>query len=162
MRGLGYIPDPRWLENDMKKFIAIVSGLLCVASFALARPQTKKLDVALSGAGVVAGTATINNLDGWIEEIVVTCSDNASTGVVAVTVAPGDYTNSAVSLATGTATAEKRWRPRVDSTTVAGADNTGDAPVRFIIKDETISFAISASESSNVTWRCRIKYDDGK
>ena len=146
----------------MKRIFVIGVGLLCVASMALARPQTKKIDIALSGNGVVAGTNVANNVDGWINEITVTCSDNASTGIVAVSYAPGDFTNTAVNLATGTATAEKRWRPVVDSTTVAGADNTGDPPIFFIIKNETISFALTASEASNVTWRCRIKYDDGK
>jgi len=146
----------------MKKLIALGACLICVASFALARPQTKIVDVVLSGDGVLAGTNTVGNVDGWIEEIVVTCSDNASSGTVNVAYAPGDYTNTAVSVATGIATAEKRWRPAVYLTTVAGVNLSSNEPSRFIIKDEIITFTMSLCSSSNKTWRCRIKYDDGK
>jgi len=133
-------------------------------SIAIARPQSAKVDVALTGVGVVTGTNTLYNINGYIHEITVVCSDDSSTGVVSVAYTPQDYTNSAVSLATGTATSgEKRWRPRVDGTTVAGADNSNDPPDRYmLVKQDKITFTLTGSENTNVTWRCRIKYDDGK
>lgn len=137
---------------------------MMVWGVAIARPQSAKVEVALTGVGVVAGTGTLYNVNGYIHEITVVCSDDTSTGIVAVAYTPQDYTNSAVSLATGTATSgEKRWRPRVDGTTVAGSANTSDAPDRFmLVKQDKVTFALTYSQNTNVTWRCRIKYDDGK
>ena len=144
----------------MKKLIAIASCLLLCVGVVMARPRQQSVKVVLTGAAVYAGTNTTASVNGYIDEIVVSCSDGASTGVVAVTVSP--LAGDAVSIATGTVTDEKRWRPRVDSTTVAGAANTGNDPIRFPVVGETINVEVTASESSNVTWRADIKYDDGK
>ena len=145
----------------MKRVMAILGCIVIAGTVVLARPKSQSVNVVLTGAAVYAGTSTTTRVNGYIDEIVVSCSDGVSTGIVAVSVSPAGGTDD-VNLATGTVTDEKRWRPRVDSTTVAGADNTGDDPVQFSVVGETINVEVTSSEASNVTWRCYIKYDDGK
>ena len=147
----------------MKKLIAIAVSLLC-ACVVFAKPQKRTITVTL-GDHLVAGTNQTADIYGYIDEILVSCSDGSSTGVVVISAAPVAHTGntlSAVTLATATVTDEKLFRPRVDGTTTAGADNTNDPPGKFMVYKETVTMLVTASESTNVNWRAVIKYDDGK
>ena len=148
------------MGDTMKRVMAIL-GCILMAAVVMARPKSQSVPVVLTGAAVYAGTSTTTRVNGYIDEIVVSCSDGSSTGIVAVSVSPAGGIDD-VNIAIETLDQLSGRRPRVDSTTVAGADNTGDDPVQFIVVGETINVEVTASEASNVTWRCYIKYDDGK
>ena len=134
--------------------------LACVA---YARPKSKNCTIALSSisASATGGTGTIENVYGYLDEVQVVVTDGASTGTVVVSYQPADSTAAAVNIATNSVSDEQLWRPRVDGTDVAAAALTGDPPSRRMLYGETISFVVSGSPT-NKTWRCRVKYDDGR
>ena len=144
----------------MRKLILFACAGL-VACVCIAGPKLETSQIKLTAVGVVAGTnAAIKVAAGYVEEVSVHCSDNTSTGVVSVVVNPADATATAYNLATGTATATKRWYPRVDGTGTDGTGLSSDPPWRYLLIGDTITFAVTASEATNVTWTLRIKLSD--
>jgi len=140
----------------------ILLAVVAVASVAIAQPRLRKQ--AITTGALTAGTNTITDVAGYLDEIEVFVSNGTSTGLVTVTIGPTDSTASTVAaynIATNTVTDSKRWRPRLDVTNVGGDDLTGDAPSKVLLIGDTITWVISGSQTS-VTWRIRIKYDDGR
>ena len=137
---------------------ACASLAACVC---MAGPKLETSKITLTGVGVTGGTnAAVKIAAGYVEEVSVHCSDNTSTGVVSVVVNPADSTATAYNLATGTATATKRWYPRVDGTGTDGTGLSSDPPWRYCLVGDTITYKVTASEATNVTWTLRIKLSD--
>lgn len=141
-----------------RRFIILAAGLILPLAV-LAGPRLETIKVTLTGAAVYAGTNTSSAIAGYIEDMQVTCSDGASTGVVAIVVQPKSSAT-AYNIATGTATASKLWRTSLDRTAVDGTALTSDPPSRVCLIGDTLSFQITASQASNVTWTLDLKMSD--
>lgn len=122
----------------------------------LAEPRSYNIPVSVGP--ITSGTNTLSGVFGRIVEIHAFVSDNLSTGNIAVAYVPLDVSMTAINISTGVVAASKLWRPTVDSTDVAGADLSSDAPGWFYIAGETIRLIVSDSPT-NKTWRARIKVD---
>ena len=149
----------------MKRLLTVFAAVGLCAGIVFAKPQRRTITITLDASGETAGTNQTADVYGYIDEILISVSDGASAGACSVSYAPEAHgTNSltAVTLATATVTDEKRFRPSVDRTDTAGSDLSSDPPERYMVFRETITFVVTASTTTNATWRCLIKYDDGK
>ena len=140
----------------MRRLIAtliVLAALVCVAR---AEPWAERVAVTMGTA--TTATNTITDVVGWVESILVSVSDGASTGTVTIAYLPNDGVSAAVSIATGATTDEKLWRPRVDGTTVAGVANTNDPPERFLLMRETVRMVVAGSPTGKV-WTATLKME---
>lgn len=134
--------------------LAAALALTCAAGMADGLDLSRK--PLTTGAGTAA-TGTVSDVRGYVEEVFIAVSDGVSTGAVTVVVDPAigaDW-----NLATNSVIGEKRFRPVVERTTVAGVDLTNDTPVRPLIDGEKIVVTVSGSPT-NKTWYCIIKFND--
>lgn len=149
--------------RNMKQTLMILT-LALTACVACAEPRGAMCDIALSTISATAtnGTNTIDGVNGWLEEVQILCTDDAAAATVTVSAVPTDSTVAAYTLATASVTADKTFRPRVDGTDTAGSALTSDPPGRFFLLGDQIRFVVTGSDTTNVTWRCRVKYDNGR
>jgi len=139
----------------MRKLLTVCACLLVAACAFAEGPAARSLVIALgNGTG---GTNTTQAISGYIEEVHVTCSDVLQTGSVFVAIVPADVTASAINIATNEVVGSKLWRPRVDATSLLGADLTSDPPVRYFVCGDTVRFTVTDSTATNKTWTCKIK-----
>ena len=134
--------------------LAAALALTCAAVMADGLDLSRK---PLATAAGTAATGTVSDVRGYVEEVFVAVSDGISTGAVTVVVDPA--VGASWNLATNSVIGEKRWRPVVDRTTVAGVALTSDVPVRPLIDGESIIVTVSGSPT-NKTWYCIIKFND--
>lgn len=139
----------------MKKIGALLAALL-VAGVVAAEPRNYTFPLAMTSN--TASTGTMAGVVGQLVEITVSCSDNNSTGSMAIAYLPNDGLASAVNVATATVVKTKTWRPTVDSTDVAGAALTSDPPGFFYLAGETLRLGVWGSPT-NKTWTATIKVD---
>ena len=143
----------------MRKAAYIFAVLtMCAACAWAGGIDSKLIKVALTGTAT-GGTNTPSKITGYIESVQVACTDGVSTGLVNVAIVPADSTVAAIVIATNTVIDEDVWRPRVDITDIAGAAITGDEPVRYLLKGESIRFIVTGSATTRV-WHCRVKLSD--
>lgn len=139
----------------MRKLSIILSASLAACA-CMAEPADVQLYVAMGDA--TAATQSVENITGVIDAVYVSCGSGAATGVVALAIVPKDGNTSAISLATGTATGSKVWRPSIDRTSVAGSDLSSDPPGRFIVVGDTLRLIVNPG-TTGVTWRATIMLD---
>lgn len=139
----------------MRKLLTVCACLLVAACAFADGPSARSLVIALgNGTG---GTNTTQALTGYIEDVQVTCSDASVTGSVFVSIVPAEANAAAINIATNEVVGAKLWRPRVDATSLLGADLTSDPPVRYFVFGDTVKFIVTDSTATNKTWTCRIK-----
>ena len=139
----------------MRKLLTVCACLLVAACAFAEGPAARSLVIALgNGTG---GTNTTQAISGYIEEVQVACSDAAVTGDVFVAIVPADTSAASIDIATNTVIGSKLWRPRVDATSLLGADLTSDPPVRYFVCGDAVKFIVTGSSATNKTWTCRIK-----
>jgi hypothetical protein len=134
----------------MRKPLIIALALLwAVCAFA----QTEQIVIPVAVGTNTGATLTVNNINGMVESVYIWCTDktSAATGVVAIAAAHADIT-----IATAVVTNSQVFRPRVDTTTTAGADNTSDPPTQFILAGDSVKFTVSNSATGKV-WQAVIK-----
>ena|SRR5665647_2109521 len=134
----------------MRKLTIICAGLL-VAACASGRGVLKWKDIAV-GTNTSA-TATQTDVRGYIEDISVRCTDNASGCTTTVSLVSAGLDT--VTLATATVSSNKVWRPFVQFTDSAGVTNTTQYRPRFIL-GEAVRTSITESPTGKV-WRIMIK-----
>ena len=136
----------------MKKALSVIA-VIAAGAACVAEPVSQPIYIA-TGAGT-AGTQTVASVRMEVDAITVSVSDGTSTGAVVVSYSPLDTALASVNLATNSVTDEKTWRPRVDGTDVSGAALTSDAPGRYLLTGDTVSFVVTGSPTG-VTWRCTL------
>lgn len=142
----------------MRKLSIIgAAGLLAACAFA----EPKHVEISVTTGTNLAGTATSSVIAGYIDEIVLKIPTGTSvTGTVAVTAA--QPMGNSVTLASKELTATTLVRPRLDGTDTAGSALTSDPPGRYLSFGDTITAAVTGANTTGLTWRVWIKYDDGK
>jgi len=144
----------------MKKALSIMAAitvLLACVCITTAKPKYNRFDDKALGTNTSA-SATIN-IVGYVDTVYVSVSDGISTGTVSVAYVPHVGTG-IVSVATGTVTREKVWRPVVALTSVTGTNHTAYFG-QFPLVGETLTFSVSGSPTG-VTWKCLVVTEDGK
>lgn len=142
----------------MRRMAVMILAVGLLAAVAVAGPKRHDLSIAMGAA--TGGTNITDGVSGYVEEVFVWVSDGVSTGAVTVAVLPRSSVSVAsYNIATNSVTDEKRWRPVVERTSVAGVDLTGDEPARPLLVGDGLRFIVTGSPT-NVTWRCRVKVDD--
>lgn len=142
-----------------KAIISLAAGLLACAFTVHARPQGKEFSVNTGTNDT--GTVTMTGVAGYIDEII--CPIPAGTGVTGtVAVAATPAIGTAVTLATATIAADKLFRTRLDGTDNAGSALTSDPPGRFMAYGDVLVFTVSSANTTGLTWRVYIKWDDGR
>jgi len=136
------------------KRIALITAMAAMASVVLAKPKLIYIPISLGAA--TGGTNTSEKVVGYVEEVQMSVSDGAATGLCSVAIQPADSTVAAYNLATNTVSDEKRFYPVRDNTDIAGTALTSDTPGRYFLIGDTVTFTVTGS-STNKTWRCRIK-----
>ena len=132
----------------MKKLITLALVLIASACFADDfNRAVLQVDLGVSTSGTFT---TANAYNGFIDSIYVSGSDAVSTGNVVVSVIPVDSLISDIVVATNDVTATKVFRPRVDSTDVAGTALTNDGPERYILVGEKLKINITGSPTGSV------------
>jgi hypothetical protein len=143
----------------MKRILSILGAAVLLAVCAYGKPQHETITVTTGTNDT--GTATLTTLSGYVDEIVLEIpAGTAVTGTVAVTASPP--IGSAVTLASKTIAATALIRPRLDGTDTAGSALTSDPPGRYLSYGDTITATVSSANTTGLTWRVWIKYDDGK
>jgi hypothetical protein len=143
----------------MKRTLSILGAAVLLAVCAYGKPQHATVTVTTGTNDT--GTATLTTLSGYVDEIVLELpTGTAVTGTVAVTASPP--IGSAVTLASKTIAATALIRPRLDGTDTAGSALTSDPPGRYLSYGDTITATVSSANTTGLTWRVWIKYDDGK
>lgn len=137
------------------KYVAQTIVAMLVASAASAAPM--RCDIVLGDAS--GGTSTVTDATGFLEEILVLCTDGASTGTVSVSIDPTDTTVAEYNIATNVVIDEKRWVPRRDATDIAGAALTSDPPQKYYLAGDAIRLIVTSS-ATNKAWRLRVKMSD--
>jgi len=139
----------------MRKLLTVCACLLVAACAFAEGPAARSLVIALgNGTG---GTNTTQDINGYIEEVQVACSGSTVTGNVFVSIVPADTSAASIDIATNAVVGTKLWRPRVDATSLLGADLTSDPPVRYFVCGDTVKLIVTGSSATNKTWTCRIK-----
>jgi len=106
-------------------------------------------------------TTSTTALSGYIDEIVLELPTGTTvTGTVAVTATP--RIGAAVTLASKTIDATQLVRPRLDGTDTAGTALTSDPPGRYMSAGDNLTFAVTGANTTGLTWRVLVKFDDGK
>jgi len=142
----------------MKKILAAMVAAMVAGSVAAA-PQYAIMSMA-TGTNVAATTST-TAISGYIDEIIMEIPAGTSvTGTVAVTATP--LVGSAVTLASKEIGANQLVRIRVDGTDSAGSALTSDPPGRYLSVQDKLTFSVSGVNTTGLTWRVLVKYDDGK
>jgi len=140
----------------MNQLLAI-TGLVLVCVMALAGGDLQHADAVLTTQ--TAGTGTLSNVSGYLEDIQVLVTDGVSTGVVSIALLRPDSTVGVSVICTNTVTDEKLFRPCVDFTDAGGTALTSDPPRRWFLWGETVRMIITGSPT-NKTWRMRVKTAD--
>ena len=140
----------------MRKLIVIL-GVSLAACAGMAEPKDVPIYLAMGDA--TAKTGSVANVSGYIDTVYISTASGASTGIVTLAIVPKDGQTTATSIATGTVTGSKVWRPVVDRTAVAGTDLASDDPGRFIMVGDTLRLIVSSSDTG-ITWRASIMIDD--
>lgn len=147
----------------MHKAMVIAAVLLAACASVLAGPQTEYIEVDLTTAQGKneGGTNTATAIKGYVEDIMIGATDGFSTGTVQVVATPAPGSGAAYDLISARAVSND-WvifRPRVDATSIAGADLTGDPPTRFFLNGESLAFRVTLA-TSNKIYRAYIKTND--
>jgi hypothetical protein len=139
-----------------------LSLIICVglmAACAFGEPKRVTLDVT-TGTNDTGNTST-GVIAGYIDEIVLIIPAGTTvTGTVAI-VATQPLGNT-VTLASKEITATTLVRPRLDGTDTAGSALTSDPPGRYLSYGDTITATVTAANTTGLTWRVGIKYDEIK
>lgn len=145
----------------MKKLLigcAAATVILGVMFPAHAKPRKELMQVTTATQSVwnVASTSAI--APGYIDEIYI----DVPSGTGDVTLSSKETGQSLVSKAT--MSADTQIRPVVNGTstdgTVLGVGT--NAWMRYNAYGETLIFAVTNANTTNVTWKCWIKFDDGR
>lgn len=143
-----------------KAIILAAAGLMACAIVAQARPQGKEYSV---NTGTNAtGSVTLSDVSGYVDEIICQIpAGTAVTGTVAVVATPP--IGAAVTLATkANMTANTLFRTRLDGTSNAAVALDSDPPGRFLAIGDAIVYTVSAANTTGLTWRVYVKWDDGR
>lgn len=146
----------------MRTKIFIVAGMVATVLIGFmvpAQAQPRKIMLAVT---THATTSTVTKTDsgavpGYIDDIWI----DMDSGTANITVAS---TESGVTLVSKTAmSADTTIRPRFVATETDGsATATTNGEWRYNAYGETIVFTVANANTTNVSWKCWIKYDDGK
>jgi hypothetical protein len=121
------------------------------------KPATFELSTGTNDTATTSTTA----ISGYIDEIVLELpTGTAVTGTVAVTATP--LVGAAVTLASKTIDATQLVRPRLDGTDTAGTALASDPPWRYMSAADKITATVSSANTTGLTWRVLVKWDDGK
>jgi len=132
-------------------------ALLALPAIAAPKPATFELSTGTNDTATTSTTA----ISGYIDEIVLELpTGTAVTGTVAVTATP--LVGAAVTLASKTITATQLVRPRFDGTGTDGSALTTDPPWRYMSAADKITATVSSANTTGLTWRVLVKWDDGK
>lgn len=143
----------------MKKVFIALIALLAVVCFA--EPKAYVLNIPMGTNTTVTSTfGGDKGIVGKLDTIMVSVSDNASTGVVQIAYDPMDAYASNVEIATNVVTASKTWRPRYDGTDINGAALSNDTlDNKLLLVGESVAVTISGSPTG-VNWRVTLKMDE--
>lgn len=151
----------------MKKSL-YAAGAIVLAGFlvgsALASPQKQVLSVTTHATAPGTTVVMTNTIRGYIEEIVFDVPAGSQTGDVSLVTVSDVTTEAARTIAsTNSITADTVMRPRwkSDVNTGGGAQGT-EYGERFLLVGESVVFSLTNALATNVTWKCIIKFDDGK
>lgn len=140
-----------------KLALILCAGLL--AACAYGEPKQAVID-ATTGTNAT-GSASTSAIAGYIDELVLVLpTGTAVTGTVAVTAA--QPMGNSVTLASKEIAATTLIRPRLDGTDTAGSALTSDPPGRYLSYGDTITVAVSGANTTGLTWRVWVKYDEVK
>lgn len=142
----------------MKRIWGISAAVLLWAGAAMAgqfKATELTVDIDTNGAGSV----TASNVWGYVDEILIDVPGDGQTGTVSVVANRTIGTMAALSLATNVVAGDYVVRPVVDSTDGTGGDLASDPPRRPLLYGETVTFSVSAANTTNVQWRCIIKQE---
>jgi len=138
-----------------KLFLIACAGLTACACLAEPRHVTFSLATGTNDTATASTTA----ISGYIDEIVLELpTGTAVTGTVAVTATP--VVGAAVTLASKTITATQLVRPRLDGTGTDGSALESDPPGRYMSAGDKITATVSSANTTGLTWRVFLKYDD--
>jgi len=142
----------------MRKLLFIACAALAACA-CLAGP--KHATFSLSTGTNDTATANTTAISGYIDEIILELpTGTAVTGTVAVTATP--LVGAAVTLASKTIDATQLVRPRLDGTGTDGSALTSDPPGRYMSAADKITATVSSANTTGLTWRVFVKYDDTK
>lgn len=142
----------------MKRILSLGAAMLGLACQVYAGPQSELIEVKTGTNDT--GSSSIR-LNGYVDEIVLDLpAGTAVTGTVTVT-SVSAY-GAAVTLATKAIAADATIRPRLDGTDNTGSALTSDPPGRYMAAKETLTATVSSANTTGLTWRVLIKYDDTK
>ncbi len=130
----------------------LIALFMVIALPILAGPRQAVITVNTDTNGV--GTAVQPRFTGRIDTIGVSVADGTSTGTVSVVYSPRFMSD--VNLATNAVTGSKTFRPRVDTTDVAGEVVTN--PVSYVLVESDITVSVTNAVGSSV-WRVVILTD---
>ena len=137
-----------------KLFLILSAGVIaCVCA---AEPFDVPIYIAMGDA--TTKTGSVSNVRGYVDTVYISTASGSSTGTVTLAIVPKDDQTTATSIATGTATGSKVWRPVVDRTAVAGTDLGSDPPGRFIAVGDTLRL-IMVNSDTGITWTATIMMD---
>ena len=143
----------------MRKLSSIIGAAGLVAACAWAEPQYATFSLA-TGTNTAASTST-TAISGYLDEIVLELpTGTAVTGTVSVTATPA--VGAAVTLASKAIAATQLVRPRLDGTDTAGTALSSDPPGRYMSAGDKLTMAVASANTTGLTWRVFIKYDNGR
>ena len=142
----------------MRKLL-LFAGAVWMACACLAGPKHHTFSLA-TGTNDTATTST-TAISGYIDEIILELpTGTAVTGTVAVTATP--VVGAAVTLASKEIAATQLVRPRLDGTDTAGTALTSDPPARYMSAGDKLTATVTSANTTGLTWRVFIKWDDGQ
>ena len=151
----------------MRKPTILAICFACLAACAFAQPRAYPMRVYVGPNNTgTSNYRTPAGARGAVEAIYIagyTDENNkvatATTGTVAVTVAPFDGLNDSITLASATVSDGKTViRPRFDGETSAGSANTEDPPERFNLAGELLTLTVTGSATGGI-WVATIIVD---
>ena len=106
-----------------------------------------------------AGSATVSNMRGYVDQIVLALPSGATSALVRVG-ATNSFGGPITWLATNTVTATKAFRPRIDGTDAAGAALTSDPPGRYFAWGDDIKVWVTSASPTGKVWSVKITVSD--
>lgn len=143
--------------------LALAALVLAIGMSALATPQRDTLTVTTSTTTSTNLVAATNTIRGYVEEVVFDVPAGTQTGTVSLVTLSNISTEASRTIAASNSiTADLPMRPRWQSDNSTGTATGTEYQERFLLVGEQIVFSLTGANSTNVTWKCHVKFDDGK
>jgi hypothetical protein len=139
--------------------VIVVAGFVLAALATTVSAQGHAQVYTVSTGTNSAGSTTVSNMRGYVEEVVLALPAGATTALVRVG-ATNTIGGPMVWLATNLLTATKTFYPRFDSTDAAGVALTSDPPQRFFAWGNDLKVFVSSANPTGKVWKVNIKVSD--